>query len=52
MTGYDATYAAWRADPEAVLARAAEGLDWDRAPDAHLRSRTPASMAAGSRMPG
>ncbi|RYI94020.1 MAG: propionyl-CoA synthetase, partial [Acetobacteraceae bacterium] len=33
MTGYDATYAAWRADPEQYWRDAAKGIDWDRAPE-------------------
>ena len=31
-TGYDATYAAWRRDPEAYWAAAAQGIAWDAAP--------------------
>ena len=33
MTGYDATYAAWRADTEQYWRDAAKGIDWDRAPE-------------------
>ena len=39
MTGsYDATYAAWRADPEGFWREAATGIDWDRPPEPHLRA--------------
>lgn len=31
--GYDATYAAWRRDPEAFWMAAAAGISWDREPD-------------------
>ena len=30
---YDETYAAWRRDPEAFWAKAAEGIDWTRPPE-------------------
>ncbi|TCZ63576.1 AMP-binding protein [Roseicella aquatilis] len=30
---YDATYAAWQADPEGYWAEAARRIDWDRAPE-------------------
>ncbi len=33
MQGYDATYAAWRADPEGFWRAAAHGIDWERAPE-------------------
>ncbi|MBL6454417.1 AMP-binding protein [Belnapia sp. T6] len=32
MQGYDATYAAWRADPEGYWREAARGIDWEGAP--------------------
>jgi propionyl-CoA synthetase len=32
-SGYDAAYAAWRADPQGFWMEAARGIDWDRAPD-------------------
>jgi propionyl-CoA synthetase len=33
MQGYDATYAGWQADPEGFWREAAQGIDWERAPD-------------------
>nr|MCU0890032.1 AMP-binding protein [Rubritepida sp.] len=32
MSGYDAAYAQWRADPEAWWLGAAQGIDWIRPP--------------------
>ncbi|MEM9228927.1 MAG: AMP-binding protein [Pseudomonadota bacterium] len=34
--GYKETYAAWQADPEAFWMRAAEAIDWDKAPSRAL----------------
>ena len=45
---YDATYAAWRADPEAYWARAARSIAWDVVP---LRTFDPAIGVYGRWFP-
>ena len=49
MSGYDAAYAAWRADPEAWWLNAARGIDWIRPP---VRAFDPSLGLYGRWFPG
>ncbi|GGJ11560.1 AMP-binding protein [Neoroseomonas lacus] len=48
-TGYDATHAAWRRDPQAFWAEAAGGIAWDKPPE---RTFDPALGVYGRWFPG